>query len=351
MIRTIYFEAGFVCILDQNKLPGQVKYEKISDHRDLARAIKQLKIRGAPLIGVAAAFGLALAVRNYSGSRDKLADNYQEAEELLASTRPTAVNLFWAINRMKKVFNASRQLDPESLAERMLQEAQNMYSEDIAANVAIGNAGAVLLPPAARVLTICNAGALATCGYGTALGVVRSAHRQGKIEQVWACETRPVLQGARLTVWELMQDKIPVTLITDSMAAWLMKKGWIDAVLAGADRIAANGDTANKIGTYSLAVLAGFHKIPFYVAAPYSTIDINTASGEDIPIEERNQEEVRRVSGNYITVPEARVYNPAFDVTPAGLINGIITEKGILMSPRLDTIKQLAEEGKSHAIS
>jgi len=341
MIRTIYFSTGAVYILNQNKLPAQVEYERMANHHELAQAIKLLEVRGAPLIGVAAAFGLALAVSNYTGSRDKLEDYYREAEQLLASTRPTAVNLFWAINRMKTVYEAQQQLDIESLGERLLQEAQSMCTEDINTNISIGNKGQVLLPSEARILTICNAGALATCGHGTALGVIRSAHEQNKIKQVWVCETRPVLQGARLTVWELMQDQIPVTLITDSMAACLMKKGCIDAVVVGADRIAANGDTANKIGTYSLAVLAGFHKIPFYVAAPISTIDMNTFSGQDIPIEERNEEEVRQIWGHYITVPEVSVYNPAFDVTPASLINGIITERGVISPPYVDGLKQL----------
>lgn len=351
MIRTIYYDAGAVYILNQNKLPAQVAYERIDDHHELALAIKQLKIRGAPLIGVAAAFGLVLAVKNYHGPRENLGDYYREAAGLLSSTRPTAVNLFWAIARMEEVFQASQQLDLDSLGERLLQEAQCLYTADININIAIGNAGEVLLPPEARVLTICNAGALATCGYGTALGVVRSAHRQNKIKQVWVCETRPVLQGARLTIWELMQDKIPTALITDSMAGWLMKKDCIDAVIVGADRIAANGDTANKIGTYSLAVLADYHKIPFYVAAPLSTVDINTASGAGIPIEERNPEEVRRIGENYITVPEVRVYNPAFDITPAALISRIITERGILTFPYANSLKPLREEMKDHAIS
>jgi len=341
MIPTIYFDTGYVYILDQNKLPGQVEYDKMADHYELAQAIKQLKVRGAPLIGVTAAFGLALAVKNYSGSPDKLKSYFEEAQQLLASTRPTAVNLFWAIKRMKTVFAAEQQLDIKSLGERLLQEAQTMCMEDMNTNISIGNQGQVLLPPEARILTICNAGALATCGHGTALGVIRSAHQQNKIKQVWACETRPVLQGARLTVWELIQDQIPVTLITDSMAAYLMKKNYVDAVIVGADRIAANGDTANKIGTYSLAVLAGYHSIPFYVAAPLSTIDMNTATGQDIPIEERNQEEVRQIRGQYITVPEVKVYNPAFDVTPAELITGIITEGGIISPPYVEGLKSL----------
>ncbi|PKM76195.1 MAG: S-methyl-5-thioribose-1-phosphate isomerase [Firmicutes bacterium HGW-Firmicutes-15] len=335
MIRTIYFDAdaGAVIILNQNRLPAQMEYEKMFSHQDLAQAIKLLKVRGAPLIGVTAAFALALAVINYTGSRDQLEAYYREAEQLLASTRPTAVNLCWAIKRMRIVFDAMQHLDIRSLAEELLHEAENMFDEDVAINNTIGEHGQVLLAPNTEVLTICNAGSLATCGYGTALGVIRSAHKVGKIKRVWACETRPVLQGARLTVWELMQDKIPVTLITDSMAAHLMSLGRVGAVVVGADRIAANGDTANKIGTYSLAVLARYHDLPFYVAAPWSTIDMSILSGQEIPIEERNQEEVRRVEGKYITVPEVKVFNPAFDVTPAVLISGIITQKGVILPP------------------
>ena len=351
MIQTIYFNTGSVYILDQNKLPAQVEYERMANHYELAQAIKQLKVRGAPLIGVAAAFGLALAVKNYSGSRNKLESYFEEAKQLLASTRPTAVNLFWAINRMQTVFAAEQQLEIKSLGERLLQEAQSMCAEDINTNVSLGNAGQELFPAEARIMTICNAGALATCGYGTALGVIRSAHQQNKIKMVWVCETRPVLQGSRLTVWELLQDQIPVTLITDSMAAYVMERKYIDAVVVGADRIAGNGDTANKIGTYSLAVLARFHKIPFYVAAPLSTIDMNTSTGQDIPIEERNQEEVRQIGGHYITVPEVGVYNPAFDVTPADLISGIITEAGVITSPYTVGLKQIRRDMNGNEIS
>ena len=333
MIRTIYFEAGAVCILNQNQLPAQVEYERIFSHEELAQAIKMLKVRGAPLIGVAAAYGLALTVINYDGARDNLEIYYREAERLFASTRPTAINLFWAINRMNSVFKSHQHDHIETLRERLLHEAQSICDEDVAANKLIGERGQALLPPEGRIMTICNAGALATCGYGTALGVIRSAHKRNKIKQVWVCETRPVLQGARLTVWELMQDKIPITLITDSMAAYLMNQNKVDAVVTGADRIAANGDTANKIGTFSLAVLANYHKLPFYIAAPLSTIDMNIISGQEIPIEERNREEVRQIRGEYITVPEVEVYNPAFDVTPADLISGIITEAGVIIPP------------------
>ncbi len=333
MIPTIYFEGGAVFILNQSLLPGAVEYERIVDHKQLAQAIKTLKVRGAPLIGVAAAFGLALTVINYTGSRENLAEHYLQAEKLFASTRPTAVNLCWAINRMNSIFKSHQHEDLEFLRKCLLEQAQSLCEEDRAANKSIGEKGQVLLPPNGRILTICNAGALATCGYGTALGVIRAAHERGKVKQVWVCETRPVLQGARLTVWELMQDKIPATLITDNMAGYLMSQHKVDTVVTGADRIAANGDAANKIGTYSLAVLAKHHHLPFYIAAPWSTIDMNITSGQAIPIEERNGEEVRQLRGQYITVPEVEVYNPAFDVTPGELISGIITEAGVITPP------------------
>jgi len=248
----------------------------------------------------------------------------------LAATRPTAVNLFWALQRMDQVFNDCQGMPPAAVGERLLQAAQELLQEDIKVNEAMGEHGQELLPAGVRVMTICNAGALATCGYGTALGVIRSAARRDKVAQVWACETRPVLQGARLTVWELMEDGIPVTLISDNMAASVMRRGEVDAVLVGADRIAANGDTANKIGTYGLAVLARYHGIPFYVAAPSSTIDLSLAGGDEIPIEERHGDEVRQFRGVYFTVPDAPVFNPAFDVTPNDLITAIITERGII---------------------
>ncbi len=333
MITTIYWDRDAVVILDQNELPSQVKYIRCEDHYALVHAIKVLQVRGAPLIGVTAAYGLALAVMNFRGSRPDLKAYYDEAEQLFASTRPTAVNLFWAIGRMHRLFETLLDKKEQEIGEALLKEAQAMFAEDLSINKNIGKNGEIILNENARVLTICNAGALATCGYGTALGVIRSAHQLGKISRVWACETRPVLQGARLTVWELMEDRIPVTLITDNMVAHVMSRGEIDAVIVGADRIAANGDTANKIGTYGLAVLADFHGIPFYVAAPMSTVDLNLAGGEEIPIEERSHEEVRQLRGQYITVPGVEVFNPAFDVTPGRLISGIITEAGIVRSP------------------
>lgn len=333
MIETIAYEGDRVVILNQNLLPDKIAYESCASVHEVADAIRTLKVRGAPLIGVAAAFGLALGIAQYQGRAEDLAEYYSTIRNELASTRPTAVNLFWALQRMDKVYQENAHREPAELGRMLLAEARGMFEEDIRTNQLIGEHGAQLITESSRVMTICNAGALATCGYGTALGVIRAAFQQNKIEKVWACETRPVLQGARLTVWELMQDKIPVTLITDNMAGYVMKLGQVDAVFVGADRIAANGDTANKIGTYTLAVLAHHHGIPFYVAAPQSTIDCAIASGQDIPIEERQAEEVRSVRGVYLTVKEAQVFNPAFDVTDNRLINGIITERGVIFPP------------------
>jgi len=330
MIKTIAYEEPNIVILDQNQLPQKVVYEACATPEAVAAAIRALKVRGAPLIGVTAAFGLALAMLQYRGGGEGLSTYYQEKRQLLAATRPTAVNLFWALQRMDQVFNDCQGMPPAAVGERLLQAAQELLQEDIKVNEAMGEHGQELLPAGVRVMTICNAGALATCGYGTALGVIRSAARRDKVAQVWACETRPVLQGARLTVWELMEDGIPVTLISDNMAASVMRRGEVDAVLVGADRIAANGDTANKIGTYGLAVLARYHGIPFYVAAPSSTIDLSLAGGDEIPIEERHGDEVRQFRGVYFTVPDAPVFNPAFDVTPNDLITAIITERGII---------------------
>ena len=334
MIKTLYFDNHDVMILDQSQLPDQVEYVRCETVEDVAGSIKTLKVRGAPLIGVTAAFGLAMAIADYQGDAEGIPDYFQQVQSLLASTRPTAVNLFWALQRMERVFKQEyRTTTPEQIALRLKQEAIKMFEEDIAINRALGETGQVLLPDGARVMTICNAGALATCGYGTALGVIRAAAARGKLAKVWACETRPVLQGARLTVWELMEDKIPVTLISDNMAAYVMQLGQVDAIIVGADRIAANGDTANKIGTYSLAILASYHRLPFYVAAPLSTLDMKTTSGADIPVEQRCPDEVREYRGIHFTVPEVDVFNPAFDITPQHLITGIITEKGVLHPP------------------
>ncbi len=339
MIKTVYFEDQSVRILDQSRLPEKLAYAVCHTVEDVAEAIKKLKVRGAPLIGVTAAFGLAMAIGRYSGPREQLNQYFYETKLLLASTRPTAVNLFWALERMDHTYQEASSADKDTIAGLLMAEAEKMYREDIAVNKALGEHGQEVLKKDSRVMTICNAGALATCGYGTALGVIRSAAARGKINKVWACETRPVLQGARLTVWELLQDHIRVKLITDSMAGYTMKLGYVDTVIVGADRIAANGDAANKIGTYSLAVLARQHHIPFYVAAPLSTVDLNIPSGDFIPIEERHQDEVRQIQGICLTVPEVEVFNPAFDVTPGDLITGIITEKGILQYPYTDSLQ------------
>jgi methylthioribose-1-phosphate isomerase len=300
---------------------------------EAAEAIRTLKVRGAPLIGITAAYAMVLALIDFKGSDESLGGYFQEKKALLAATRPTAVNLFWALTRMEKIFVENKKLPLTCLIKLMEKEADEILNLDITVNRAIGENGRQLLPYGCRVLTICNAGALATGGYGTALGVIRAAHAQKGVGMVWACETRPVLQGARLTVWELMRENVPVTLISDSMAGYIMYLGKADAVIAGADRIAANGDTANKIGTYSLAVLARRHKIPFYIAAPFSTFDLSMADGTEIPVEERDPEEIKRVNGGYITVPEVLVFNPAFDITPGELISGIITEKGVFLPP------------------
>lgn len=344
MIRPIAFDDPELVILDQSLLPGQVVYERCPTAESVADAIRRLKVRGAPLIGVCAAYGVALAMKQYSGPSEGLLDYFYQIKNLLAATRPTAVNLFWALQRMERIVIQHENQGSRDLAQMLLDEAHRMYREDIETNQAIGELGQSLLSPASRVMTICNAGALATCGYGTALGVIRSAAQQGKIEMVWACETRPVLQGSRLTVWELMQDHIPVTLITDNMAAYTMSLGKVDAVIVGADRVSANGDTANKIGTYSLAVLARYHGLPFYVAAPRSTIDLGVADGEGIPIEQRHDDEVRFIQDRCVSVPEVQVFNPAFDVTPQQLITGIITEKGTIKPPYAEQFISLLKE-------
>ncbi|MGI6253720.1 MAG: S-methyl-5-thioribose-1-phosphate isomerase [Aminivibrio sp.] len=326
----LYWKDDQLFILDQRMLPGAVMFLQCQSAEDVAIAIESLAVRGAPAIGIAAGFGFALASRE--GREEAL-----KASRRLADTRPTAVNLFWALSRMEDRMAA---LTDEKLFDGLLAEAKAILAEDLACNRAMGRAGAELLPVECTVITHCNAGALATGGHGTALGVIRSAREAGKKVKVFSCETRPVLQGARLTVWELMEDGIDVTLICDNMAGALMQKGGIDAVIVGADRIAANGDTANKIGTYSLAVLAHRHGIPFYVAAPLSTIDPGLPSGKEIPIEEREAEEVRRLPGGGVLPEDYRIWNPAFDVTGGELISAIITEKGVLYPP-FTQIKEL----------
>ena len=331
MVPTVEWKNGVVRLLDQSRLPEHVEFLDCRDYRVVADAIRELKVRGAPAIGVTAALGVALGAQAVSATEfPAFARALLPICEHLAATRPTAVNLFWAIDRMKKKLASLSAEAVPAVKAALLAEAQAILDEDIALCKAMGKHGAELIANGQTVLTHCNAGALATAGYGTALGVIRAAWEQGKKIQVIADETRPVLQGARLTAWELMQDKIPVTLITDNMAGSLMRQGKIQLCVVGADRIAANGDVANKIGTYSVAVLAKAHGIPFYVAAPYSTIDLKTKTGADIPIEQRNPTEVTTIHGSHPIAPAGvAVYNPAFDVTPAELITGIITERGV----------------------
>jgi methylthioribose-1-phosphate isomerase len=332
-VETLRWRGGRLEMIDQRVLPARFEYITYSDAVQVAEGIRSMVVRGAPAIGCAAAYGVALeALARQAAPRAEFDAAMQAAFAMLASSRPTAVNLFWAIKRMQRLYAALliQALSNAQIAEALLAEAHAVTAEDIRINRAMGAHGAALLADGARVLTHCNAGALATAGYGTALGVIRAAWEQGKRIQVIADETRPVLQGARLTAWELMQDQIPVTLITDNMAGALMRQGKIQLCVVGADRIAANGDVANKIGTYSVAVLARAHNIPFYVAAPYSTIDLQTQSGADIPIEARNPLEVTAIHGSHpIAPPGVAVLNPAFDVTPASLITGIITERGV----------------------
>lgn len=331
MVPTVEWKQGAVRLLDQSKLPGTVEFLDCHDSHTVAEAIRTLKVRGAPAIGVTAAMGVALGAQAiHTADYSTFAQAVINICDELAATRPTAVNLFWAIERMKQKLESLREEPVSSIKQALLSESQAILEEDIVLCKTMGRHGAELIHDGETVLTHCNAGSLATAGYGTALGVIRAAWEQGKKINVIADETRPILQGARLTAWELMQDQIPVTLITDNMAGSLMRQGKVHLCVVGADRIAANGDVANKIGTYSVAVLAKAHNIPFYVAAPYSTIDLNTQSGDEIPIEQRNPSEVTTIHGSHPVAPtDVSVYNPAFDVTPAELITGIITERGV----------------------
>jgi len=347
MLPTIAREADAVVMIDQRKLPAQEIYVRCKTAPEVARAIKTMVIRGAPAIGVAAAMGIALGVRrSKSTGTQKLAAEFHKICELMAATRPTAVNLFWAIERMKRAFAESAQAGQsvDQIKDRLDAEAQAIHDEDVASCRAMGAYGAEVVPADARILTHCNAGALATAGYGTALGVIRGAVEKGKRVAVFADETRPFLQGARLTAWELVRDGIDTTIITDNMSGALMRQGRVDLVVVGADRIAANGDTANKIGTYGVAVLARQHDIPFYVAAPLSTIDLDTPDGRHIPIEERSAREVTHVGSSQLAPAGARIWNPAFDVTPHELIAGIITERGIFRAPYTESLKRAFEQ-------
>lgn len=331
MVPTVEWKDSVVRLLDQSRLPEVVEFLDCRDYQTVADAIRTLKVRGAPAIGVTAAMGVALGAQAITASDNAgFTQSVLRICDELASTRPTAVNLFWAIERMKRKLESLRNHPVSFIKTALMKESQAILEEDIVLCKTMGRHGAELIKDGQTILTHCNAGSLATAGYGTALGVIRAACEQGKKINVIADETRPVLQGARLTAWELMQDQIPVTLITDNMAGSLMKQGKIHLCVVGADRIAANGDVANKIGTYSVAVLAKAHNIPFYVAAPYSTIDLKTKSGADIPIEQRNPLEVTTIHGSHPVAPkDVAVYNPAFDVTPAELITGIITERGV----------------------
>lgn len=323
---------GHLELLDQRALPSEETWLPFRNGVEAAAGIRDMVVRGAPAIGLTAAYGVALAVR------DRENTPLEVSLSALRESRPTAVNLFWALDRMAQV--RSEVGDDVSA---LLLEAERIREADVAANVAMGDHGAARMPDQARILTICNTGSLATAGYGTAAGIIRSTHRQGRLRQVYACETRPYLQGARLTMWELMKDDVPVTLVTDGMPGHLMQRGQIDAVIAGADRIAANGDSANKIGTYQLAVLARHHGIPFYIAAPTTTVDLGTPGGAGIPIEQRSVEEVVRLSGVAIAPEGARAAHPAFDVTPAELITGIVTECGVAESPFGPTLREFVE--------
>jgi len=334
MLPTIAWRGRSVIMIDQRKLPGQETYVRCSTYIQVAQAIEKMVIRGAPAIGIAAAYGLALgAMALTAGTGRSLDRDFEKVYQRLERTRPTARNLFWALERMKAVYDRARQHGLRAIRSALLEEAKAIEREDAETNHAIGRHGQALLRDGWTILTHCNAGGLATAEYGTALGVIRAAVAEGKRVRVFADETRPFLQGARLTVWELDKDGVPVVLITDSMAGWFLRRGDVDAVVVGADRIARNGDTANKIGTYSLGVLAKENGVPFYVAAPMSTVDPTIADGGGIPIEERSPDEVREVAGRLVTLPYAEVRNPAFDVTPAAYITAIITERGVCRPP------------------
>jgi methylthioribose-1-phosphate isomerase len=346
MIKTIEWTDEGISMLDQRLLPTEEKYLMLRSYEEVAEAIKKMVVRGAPAIGVSAAMGLALGARQSVGmSVSDLEDDFDYMCKVMSETRPTAVNLFWAIERMRERFRREKSTtqETEKIKTSLVEEAQAIFREDIEANRALGRFGAELLSDGDTVLTHCNAGALATAGdYGTALGVIRGAIDAGKRIAVIADETRPFLQGLRLTAWELAKDHIPVTVITDNMAGHVMKSGKVNAVVVGADRIAANGDAANKIGTYMVAVLARKHEIPFYVAAPISTLDLSLKTGEEIPIEERDGREITHIGGNQLGPEGIDVLNPAFDVTPAELITAIITDKGVARAPYLNSLRELA---------
>jgi methylthioribose-1-phosphate isomerase len=345
MIQTLEWTDAGVRFIDQTKLPTEESYVTCTTYQQVADVIRNMVVRGAPAIGVSAAMGIALGVKNSSAKNiGELKKDLDQICQVIGETRPTAANLFWAIRRMQDKFETLRVRPLAQIKQALIEEAQRMHAEDIAANQAMGRHGATLMPASGGVLTHCNAGALATAGYGTALGVIRAAVEQGKKIHVYADETRPFLQGSRLTAWELMKDGIPTTVISDNMAGAMMKQGKIGAIVVGADRIAANGDVANKIGTYTVAVLAKEHGIPFYVAAPISTVDLATADGDGIPIEQRNGKEVSHIAGKQMVPDGVGIENPAFDVTPAKYVAAIITERGIARAPYGESLRRLAEE-------
>jgi methylthioribose-1-phosphate isomerase len=347
MIQTLEWTDSGVVFIDQTKLPTEEVYVTCTTHQQVADVIRNMVVRGAPAIGVAAAMGIALGVKNSKAESDAdLKKDFDQICETIRQTRPTAVNLFWAIRRMTEKFERIRVRPIPQIKQDLIEESQRIHAEDIAANRAMGRHGATLMPSSGGVLTHCNAGALATAGYGTALGVIRAAVEAGKKIHVYADETRPFLQGSRLTAWELMKDGIPTTVISDNMAGAMMQQGKIGAIVVGADRIAANGDVANKIGTYTVAVLAKEHGIPFYVAAPISTVDLATPDGSKIPIEQRNPNEVTHISGRQMVPNGVEIENPAFDVTPAKYVAAIITERGIARAPYKESLKKLSEATK-----
>ncbi len=336
-VKTIRWDHDRVVMLDQRLLPGKEIYYVCRDYGEVAKAIQNLIIRGAPAIGVAAAMGVALGALRVKGKNfDR---EIERIFRVLAKTRPTAVNLFWALERMRRIYIEKRDLGIEAVKRLLKGEAQKIYEEDIAANRLIGQFGAKLLGNSSRILTHCNAGALATAGYGTALGIIRAIKESGKAIEVWVDETRPFLQGARLTAWELKKEKIPVTLVTDNMVGALMQQGRVDSVVVGCDRVAANGDVANKIGTYAIAVLAQRHKVPFYVAGPTSSIDLNCPTKAEIPIEQRDPREVSHIFGHAVAPRGVRIFNPAFDITDHELVTAIITEKGVVTPPFFQNLR------------
>jgi methylthioribose-1-phosphate isomerase len=348
MIETMRWKEGCLELVDQTMLPGRLTYRECRSVEEIAEAIESLRVRGAPAIGIAGAFGVVVGAGEIRGERPEgFLRELEKTFERLAATRPTAVNLFWALGRMRNVAEQARTAGVSETRRRLLDEALRIQEEDRAVCRRIGSNGAGLLEDGMTVLTHCHAGGLATADFGTALGVVYAAKEQGKKIRVFADETRPLLQGARLTAWELMQNGIDTTLISDSTAAWVMRKGMIDCVIVGADRIARNGDVANKIGTYSVAISAKTHGIPFYVAAPFSTIDRSLAGGRDIPIEERSPEEITSVAGIRIAPESVRAYNPAFDVTPHTYVTAVVSERGIARAPYEEAFDRWASEGEA----